>query len=128
MSLLLDTHLLLWTAIAPKRLGAATLAMISDPTVAVFFSVVSVWETAIKRGRNRADFDVDPLVLQRALLQNGWRELVVTGAHAIAIRDLPPLHKDPFDRMLVAQAKVEGFTLLTSDKMVARYPGDIVCV
>ena len=63
--------------------------------------------------------------LRRGLLDNGWRELVVSSEHAVATLGLPPLHKDPFDRMLLAQARVEGLSLVTSDELVARYPGDV---
>lgn len=93
-----------------------------------WFSVVSVWEATIKHMLGRKDFAVDPGVLRRGLLANGWRELAVTGEHARAVSDLPPLHNDPFDRILIAQAKVEGLTLLTSDKAVARYPGSVMKV
>ncbi len=128
MSLLLDTHLLLWTAIAPKKLKQAALNLIGDPQTAVWFSVASIWEIAIKRSKVRADFDVDPRQLRRGLLDNGWRELVVTSEHAVTVAELPPIHSDPFDRMLLAQARVEGFTLLTSDAKLARYPGNVMRV
>ena len=90
-----------------------------------FFSAVSLWEVAIKRGLGRADFQVDPRVLRRGLLENDYVELAVTGAHAVAVDLLPPIHKDPFDRLLIAQAGVEGLTLVTADRTVARYPGPI---
>ena len=88
-------------------------------------SVVSFWEILIKRGLGRKDFDVDPSRLRRGLRDNGWLELFLTSDHALALDRLPPLHKDPFDRMLIAQAEVEAITLLTSDTVVARYPGRI---
>ena len=68
---------------------------------------------------------MDALLLRRALLNNAYRELAVTGEHAIAIGDLPPLHRDPFDRILVAQSVVEGITLLTTDPLVAQYPAPV---
>ncbi len=125
MKLLLDTHLLLWAAGLPERLPAEARDMIGDSLAELHFSPISLWEIVIKRGLGRADFQVDPHVLRRGLLDNGYLELPVTSAHAVAVAGLPPLHKDPFDRLLVAQATVEGITLLTSDAMVARYPGPV---
>ena len=123
MKLLLDTHLLLWAAGQPKKLPAAARKLLTDPDNELLFSAVSLWEVAIKRGLGRADFQVDARVLRRGLLDNGYGELPMLGEHAVAIDSLPPLHKDPFDRMLVAQAMVEGITLLTADPLVAKYPG-----
>ena len=87
----------------------------------VLFSAASLWEVAIKQGR-RADFAVNPRLLRRNLLSSGYDELPVTGEHAVAVADLPALHKDPFDRLLIAQCTVEGITLLTTDRIVGRYP------
>jgi PIN domain nuclease of toxin-antitoxin system len=84
-----------------------------------------LWEVAIKRGLGREDFRVDPRLLRRGLLDNGYRELPITSEHAVAVDGLPPIHKDPFDRLLVAQATVEGIALLTADPLVARYPGPV---
>lgn len=125
MRLLLDTHLLLWVAATPDRLSPPAASAISDPANALVFSAASIWEVAIKQGLDRADFTADAGVLRRALLDNGYAELPVTGAHAAAVGVLPPIHRDPFDRLLVAQAHVEGVTLLTTDAVVARYPGPI---
>lgn len=125
MKLLLDTHLLLWAAGAPDRLPAAALPLMRDPANILLFSAASLWEITIKRGLGRADFQVDPRVLRRGLLDNGHEELPITSEHAVFIDSLPDLHKDPFDRVLVAQATVEGITLLTSDAVIARYPGPI---
>ena len=88
-------------------------------------SVASLWEVAIKSGLGRTDFSVDPRLLRRGLLENGYVELDVTGAHATAVDLLPPIHNDPFDRILVAQAQIEGITLLTTDEIIASYPGPI---
>jgi PIN domain nuclease of toxin-antitoxin system len=123
--LLPDTHILLWTIAESRRLSAAARALIGEPGNELTFSSVSLWEVAIKAGRARADFRIDVSLLRRSLFDNGYSELSITGAHAAASAGLPPIHKDPFDRMLVAQAIVEGFTLLTSDPMVAKYPGPI---
>ena len=125
MNLLLDTHVLLWAAGVPERLPGAARTLIEDRDTELFFSAASLWEVAIKSGLGRADFRVDPHVLRRGLLENGYSELPVTGAHAVAVDLLPPIHKDPFDRLLIAQARVEGFTLLTADDVVSRYPGPI---
>ena len=125
MRILLDTHLLLWAAGEPEKLPADAREIIEDETVELWFSAASIWEIAIKRGLGRTDFRVDPRLLRRGLVENGYVELSVTGAHAAAIDLLPPVHKDPFDRMLVAQAIAESVTLLTSDALVAQYPGPI---
>ncbi|MBI4809111.1 MAG: type II toxin-antitoxin system VapC family toxin [Nitrosomonadales bacterium] len=121
MNLLLDTHLLLWAASEPQRLSAKARALLLDPSNQLVFSSASLWEITIKNGLERSDFNVDPRRLWRMLLVNGYRELSVTSEHTVAVNDLPLLHKDPFDRILVAQARIEGLTLLTADKMVARY-------
>ena len=125
MRLLLDTHILLWGAIEPERLPRVARSLIESPDNEMVFSALSIWEIAIKTGLGRADFCIDAGMLRRSLFDNGYVELAVTGAHAATVAGLPPIHKDPFDRMLVAQAIVEGFTLLTSDPMVAKYPGSI---
>ena len=125
MKLLLDTHLLLWAASEPKRISKSARVLIEDPENEVTFSAASLWEITIKRGLGREDFRVDPRVLRRALLDNGYTELPITSEHVIHIEQLPPKHKDPFDRILVAQANVEGITLLTSDQKLVAYPGPI---
>jgi PIN domain nuclease of toxin-antitoxin system len=125
MKLLLDTHVLLWAAGAPDHLPAAARAMIEDPEHQLFFSAASLWEIAIKHGLGRPDFRADPALLRRGLLDNGYAELAITGRHAVAVAGLPPLHKDPFDRMLIAQAMADGLLLLTVDPEVARYAGPI---
>ena len=104
MNLLLDTHILLWAARVPERLPAAARAMIEEPGTELIFSAASLWEVVIKHGLGRADFDVDPHLLRRGLLENGYTELTVTGLHVLAVDLLPPIHKDPFDRILIAQA------------------------
>lgn len=125
MRLILDTHLLLWAAGFSGRLPAAARSLLEDLANQPVFSAASLWEIAIKRMLGRDDFVVDPRVLRRGLLENGYEELPIMGAHAVFIDSLPLLHRDPFDRMLVAQATVEGITLLTSDARVARYPGPV---
>lgn len=125
MKLLLDTHLLLWAAESFDRLPSDAQALMSAPDNELFFSVTSLWEIAIKRGLGRDDFKVDARVLRRSLLDNGYSELPILSEHAVAIDALPPIHKDPFDRLLVAQATVEGITLLTVDPKVAECPGPV---
>lgn len=124
MKLLLDTHVLLWAA-AGSGLSPTAAAMIEDPDNALFFSAASIWEVAIKSALGRPDFDLDAGVFRRALLESGYEEMAITGAHASAVAALPDLHRDPFDRMLVAQAVVEGVALLTADHAVLAYPGPI---
>ncbi len=125
MKLLLDTHVLLWAAGEPARLSASARRLINDAANEPLFSVASLWEIAIKRGLGRKDFQVDARLLRRGLLDNGYSELPIMSDHVVAVEDLPAIHKDPFDRLLVAQATVEGITLLTLDLLVARYPGPI---
>jgi PIN domain nuclease of toxin-antitoxin system len=125
MRLLLDTHILLWAANEPERLSAAARALVENPNNDVVFSAISIWEIAIKTGRGRDDFRLHAGFFRRGLFDNGYTELPMTGAHAAALAGLPTIHKDPFDRMLVAQATVEGLTLVTSDPAIANYPGPI---
>lgn len=125
MKWLLDTHLLLWAAGTPARLSAEARSLLEDPASELYFSAASLWEISIKRGLGRADFQVDARVLRRGLFDNGYIELAISSAHAVSIDSLPALHKDPFDRLLVAQASVEGITLLTADSLLAQYPGPI---
>ena len=125
MILLLDTQLLLWAAGHPERLSEEARSMITEPRNQLWFSAAGLWEITIKKGLGRRDFRIDPHLLRRGLLDNGYRELPITSQHAMATAHLPPIHKDPFDRMLVAQAESEGALLLTSDEVVARYPGPV---
>lgn len=125
MRLLLDTHLLLWAAGPSPRLSVEARRLIDDPDNELVFSVVTLWEVAIKSARGRDDFQVDARLLRRTLLNNGYEELPITGEHAVLVASLPPLHKDPFARVLVAQSMVEGITLLTSDPLVAQYPAPV---
>lgn len=125
MKLLLDTHLLLWAAGSPGQLPAKARILMEDLQNELLFSAASLWEIVIKRSLGRSDFQVDARVLRRGLLDNGYQELAITSEHAVFIDSLPLLHKDPFDRILVAQATVEGITLLTADVLVAQYPGPV---
>ena len=125
MKLLLDTHILLWAAGQPERLPRAARTLLEDPRNEPIFSSASLWEIAIKSGLGRDDFQVDARLLRRGLLDNGYGELPITSEHAVAIDGLPTIHKDPFDRLLVAQAMVEGIILLTNDPLVAQYPAPV---
>ena len=125
MTLLLDTHFLVWSAVDSPMLPVEVRRLIEEPESELTFSAASIWEVAIKHGLRRTDFPLDPRLLRRGLLDVGYTELAVTGVHAAAVDLLPPIHRDPFDRLLVAQAQVEGITLLTADRTVARYPGPV---
>lgn len=128
MKFLLDTHIFLWAAYEPDRLSAKAIALLNDSDHELLFSAASIWEIAIKNGLGREDFKVDARLLRRGLLDNDYGELAITSEHAVFLENLPPIHKDPFDRILVAQATVEGITLLTADSIVAKYPGPIQLV
>lgn len=126
MKLLLDTHMLLWAAAGTLPKEAEALVVDGDNTL--YFSPASIWEIGIKKNFGRSDFKVDPEVLRRGLLDNQYQELPITSLHALVVNDLPPLHKDPFDRMLLAQAKAEGISLLTSDSILREYPGPVMFI
>jgi PIN domain nuclease of toxin-antitoxin system len=125
LKLLLDTQLLLWAAGQPERLSTAARKLLNDPHNELLFSAASLWEIAIKNSLGREDFRVEPRLLRRGLLDNGYVELPITSQHAVSIDSLPPLHKDPFDRLLLAQALSEGVTLLTHDAQLTEYPGPV---
>jgi len=125
LKFLLDTHLLLWAANEPKKLSAKAVSLMSNPDHVLFFSAASIWEIVIKSGLGRDDFKVDARLLRRGLMDSDYTELPVASADAVFVESLPSIHKDPFDRILIAQATAQGFTLLTADRTVAMYPGPI---
>lgn len=125
MNLLLDTRLLLWAVVDSPRLPASARRLIANPSTDIAFSVASIWEIAIKHGRGRENFIVDPGQMRTQLLDRGFEEIAITGDHAMIVAGLPPIHRDPFDRLLLAQTMVEGLTLLTTDAQLVRYPGPI---
>ncbi len=125
MRILLDTHILLWLADTPERLPDATLDLLSDTRNEIVFSAVNIWEIAIKFALNKPDFRTDPQLIFRKAIAEGLIELPVTSEHGIATAALPPLHRDPFDRLLVGQAAAENMLLLTADEAVAAYPGPV---
>ncbi|GGE18690.1 twitching motility protein PilT [Aureimonas endophytica] len=128
MRLLLDTHLLLWAALRPTALSPQAVKLMGDSGNELSFSVVTIWEVVIKLGRGRADFEIDPVVFRDNLRRGGYHEIGVVAEHVLAVRDLPPIHGDPFDRLLLAQARIENLTLLTADGLLARYPGPVLKV
>ena len=128
MTVLLDTHLLLWLAMDSPRLPDRVSRLADDPGARLLYSAASIWEVAIKAGLGRADFRADPGALRRGLLLNGYEELPVTGAHAAAVTGLPDHHRDPFDRVLIAQARVEGVAFWTVDTVLAAYGAPVVVV
>jgi len=128
MKYLLDTHILLWVAAKPENLSKQALTLIETDSNVLYFSSASLWEIVIKQGLGRPDFHADASVLYRGLIDNGYHELLVTSSHALAIANLPRHHKDPFDRILIAQAMTEGFTFITADKLITSYDGSILFV
>ena len=100
-------------------------AVKGDPGNELLFSAAGMWEIAIKSGLGREDFLVNARLLRRGLLDNGYEELPIKSEHALATDALPSIHGDPFDRILIAQATIEGIELLTSDEVVVRYSGPI---
>lgn len=125
MIFLLDTHLVLWVPTSDARISRSARLLLNNAQNRFLFSTVSVWEIAIKRSIGKLDPEIDPRTIRRELLEFGYEELPLLGQHAVSVDTLPWIHKDPFDRLLIAQAMVEGITLLTADATVARYPGPI---
>jgi PIN domain nuclease of toxin-antitoxin system len=105
----------------PKKLSTTARSLITAKDSLPIFSAASLWEIIIKSRLGREDFKVDARVLRRSMLDNGYGELPIGSEHVVALESLPPLHKDPFDRILVAQALVEGITLITADERLVRY-------
>ena len=126
MKLLLDTHILLWAASAPHKLPKKIRNLIEDQSNDLYFSAASLWEIVIKNRLGRDDFVVDPRVFRTALMDHGYKEITIDSEHVLFVHDLPALHKDPFDRILVAQASIEGMGLLTVDQMVIDYGGTVI--
>lgn len=119
MRLLLDTHALLWTLLERKRLSATATEAIEDGANDVFVSVVSVWEIEIKLAKGKLPI---PGTLKEALSEQRFESLPVTLRHVLAVESLPRHHRDPFDRMLIAQAQLDGLTLVSSDSEIRHYP------
>ena len=125
---LVDTQLLLWNVYGSERLPARVARLFRDGRHQFFYSAASLWEIAIKASRGRKDFVADTAAIRNTLDENGFHELPITAQHAVAVASLAPIHADPFDRMLVAQAMVEPMALMTTDARLAAYPGTIEVV
>jgi len=125
MRLLLDTHVLLWAVASSRRLSKEARSLIADPDNEVFYSAAGLWEISIKSALRRSDFRIDVGAFAAALPQTGLSELPVRASHAVAVAALPDLHRDPFDRMLVAQALTEPLVLITNDPMLVKYPAPV---
>ncbi len=125
MNHLFDTQILVWALTNPERLSEEVSRLLEVGAPGRHFSAVAIWEIAIKTSLGRPEFRVDPALARATLLKAGFHELPVDGRHAALVRTLPPIHRDPFDRMLVAQAQIERLTLVTADAVLARYPGQI---
>jgi PIN domain nuclease of toxin-antitoxin system len=123
--LLLDTQIVLWALTGSARLGKIAQDMICDPTNEIYVSTATIWEIAIKHALGRGDMPVSGTRAAELCILAGYRELPVSWRHAVSVENLPPLHGDPFDRILVAQASAEPMRLLSRDAMVAHY-GEIV--
>lgn len=128
MNLLIDTHVLLWAACDSPKLSKAASDLLLDPASSLFFSPASLWEITIKNALGRKDFQVDPRAFRQGLLENDYVEVPITSLHAINVDMLPPIHKDPFDRILLSQAVQEGLSLVTADRMLAQYSGPVLAV
>jgi len=126
MKLLLDTHILLWAAGEPQKLPVKIRQLIEDEENTLFFSAASIWEIVMKNGLGRNDFQIEPRMFRSALMDNGYLELPITSEHVLFVHDLPPLHKDPVDRILVAQSSIEGMAVLTVDQAVIDYGGTVM--
>jgi len=125
MDILLDTHILLWSVYQTRLLSEETRNILESGSNRLFFSAANLWEITIKKAQDRADFQVDPRPLRETLLLGGFQELQITSEHAMAVGQLPKIHRDPFDRILIAQSAVEGCVLLTVDRKVSQYSGNI---
>ena len=120
MNLLLDTQILVWAAFEQAKVPERMRDAVNDADNTIWCSVTAIWELTIKHAAGR--FPYDPRLLRRHALTNGFVELAITGDHGLQVGVLPPLHKDPLDRILIAQAQFEGFVLLTADWLVRQYP------
>jgi PIN domain nuclease of toxin-antitoxin system len=120
LKLLLDTHVWLWAMVSPERLNQATRTAIADPTNEAWLSVASAWETAIKRALGKLALD-PALLVDVSIQQLRIQVLPIALDHALEAASLPAHHRDPFDRMLVAQARLEGLTLVTADHLLQKY-------
>lgn len=128
MNLLLDTHLLIWVAGSPESLSQKARLLFGSVNVSYTFSVISLWEIVIKNALGRSDFQVDASALRQNLLARGFKELQLTAEQALVVGTLPKIHKDLFDRVLLAQAIHEELVFVTADEDASKYPGRIIRV
>lgn len=128
MRYLLDTHFLLWAAFEPKELSVRERELILDDNNEIIFSTISIWEIAIKSSKYRDRAYPTAAALRTGLLLNGYTELPLFGRHALDLQYLPLLHKDPFDRMLIAQARSDGLILITRDRIMLEYGSPVKSV
>jgi PIN domain nuclease of toxin-antitoxin system len=120
---LIDTHIMLWAAFEPHKLSTKILNILRSDDVTVFVSLASLWELRIKRNLGKLSFYDD---LHMQIEDIGYQSLNITSEHILALDDIPMIHKDPFDRMLIAQAIYEKLTLITDDKNILKYDISIV--
>lgn len=128
MKILLDTQMVIWATFWPELLPTQARQLIADEDNEIYFSPASLWEVAIKSAQNRPDFQVDSKALRSQLLERDYHEIAITGLHTTAVSDLPMIHKDPFDRLLLAQSKEEGVNLVTSDEKLSNYPAPVILI
>ncbi len=128
MRLLLDTQIVLWALTGSARLGARAHDLITDPGNEIYVSTASIWEIAIKHVLGRGQMPVGGDRAAELCAAAGYRELPVAWRHAVVVESLPPLHADPFDRILVAQATAEPMRLLSRDATVASYGAIVMAV
>ena len=121
MRFLVDTQIAVWQAREPRRLSPAAIALLDDDAAELTVSVVTLWEVVIKDALPRAPFAMDTADFRGGLFESGYSELPVNADHVLEVSNLPPIHGDPFDRILLAQARVEGMTFITADRRLAEY-------
>ena len=129
MSILIDTHVFLWAAGVDGRLPPGVRELLEDPDIPIFLSAVTAWEIAIKWSKGRLDLPLTPAeVVKETIAAAGLTQLTVTIRDACAVGELPFHHKDPFDRLLVAQARTNGLRLMTSNAIIGRYDLDVIAL
>lgn len=126
MKYLLDTHIMLWLANEPNKISPMVQSILQNNEVDIYFSAVNFWEIVIKNQLNKDDFQVDVVRLYKKLLENNFIELPILSKHTLALKSLPLHHKDPFDRLLIAQALNESLTLITHDSSIWKYDIEII--
>ena len=129
MSILIDTHVFLWGAGGGELLSASAREILDDPEIPIFLSVASAWEIAIKWSKGRLILPELPAeVIRNAVATSGMSQLAITMKDALAVSDLPFHHKDPFDRVLIAQARNHGLRLMTANPILEKYDVDVIAL